>query len=264
MKKVFIITFLIITLFVNAQMIFNLKDTITEESSISFSPAIEYNYENDEYHFQINIFDTDFFYSENKIFGRTIKIKKGFRYFDFFINIPINNNKLGIGYEQRKKDSFFGALNTMSFQRTEVYTGGYSKLNYNLIEFFVPSYVKGSFFRIGNNTNQVFKLNLELQRWFKVPLNISYSDDYNISYKLVNFDNYNNEGLGIGISYDDGFFPVFFTDFSLPLFNQDLLVGLKAELKNDFGYEVSITNKNLSFPILFLIDEDSGGLFFEF
>lgn len=264
MKKIFIFTFLIITLFVNAQIVFNLNDNVTAEASLKFSPAIEYKYNNDEYYFQINFYDNDFFYSENEIFGRTIKIKKGFRYFDFFINIPINNKNFGIGYEQRKKDSFFGALNTISFQKVEVYTGGYSNLNYYIIEFFVPSYIKGALFTIENDTNQIFKINIELQRWFTVPFNISYSDDFNLSYKFVNFDKYNNEGLGIGISYDDEIFPVFFTDFSLPLFNQDLLIGLKAELKNDFGYEISIVNKNLNFPVLFLVDENSGGLYFEF
>jgi hypothetical protein len=169
-----------------------------------------------------------------------------------------------MGYEERKKDSLFGVVNSLKFTRTEVFTGGYSIKDYNLLEFFVPSYLKGSFFVAKNDTNSFIKLNLELQRWFKVPFRITGSDDFSIDLKLVNFDKYNNEGLGLGISYDAGFFPVFFTDFTLPIFNQDFLIGLKAELKHDFGYEIYVVNKNLKFPVLFLIDENSGGLFFEF
>ncbi len=267
MKKPLIVVFLILSLVINAQIIINIKDDITEESSLTLSPAIQYEYHkqtDDLYKFQLNIFDNDFLYTENKIFGRTIKIKKGFRYFDFFINIPLNNNKFGIGYEERKKDSMFGVLNTLRFSRTEVFTGGYSKLNYNLYEFFIPTYLKGSAFGVNNDTNNFMKLNINLQRWFTIPFRIDVSDDYSFSIKLVNFDKYNNEGMGIGISYDEQYFPIFFTDFSLYLFEQDLLVGLKAELKNDFGYEVYVVNKNLNIPLIFMIDEDSGGIFFEF
>jgi len=264
MKKFFLSLFLLFTLLVNSQIILNIKDDITKEASLSFSPAIQYNYKEQKYDFQINLYDNDFLYSENQIFGRTIKIKKGFRYFNFFINIPLNSEPFGMGYEERKKDSLFGVVNTLKFTRTEVFTGGYSIKDYNLLEFFVPSYLKGSFFVAKNDTNSFIKLNLELQRWFKVPFRITGSDDFSVDLKLVNFDKYNNEGLGLGISYDAGFFPVFFTDFTLPIFNQDFLIGLKAELKHDFGYEIYVVNKNLKFPVLFLIDENSGGLFFEF
>ncbi|MGM0639864.1 MAG: hypothetical protein ACQESN_00370 [Thermotogota bacterium] len=267
MKKSLVFILLIMSLVLNAQIIFNIKDDVTEDASLTLSPAIQFDYNKTTeslYKFQINIFDNDLLYTENKIFGRTIKVKKGFRYFDFFINIPLNNSQFGMGYEERKKDSLFGVLNTLKFSRTEVFTGGYSKLNYNLYEFFIPTYVKGAAFGVNNDTNNFMKLNVQLQRWFKIPMRIDISDDYSLSLKIVNFDKYNNEGMGIGISYEDGFFPIFFTDFPLSLFDQDLLIGLKAELKNDFGYEIYLVNKNLNIPMIFMMDEDSGGIFFEF
>lgn len=263
MRKILLLVFILFTILINAQIIYNLNDSVTKEASLTLSPALQYGF-NNNYKIQLNIFDNNLLYTENKIFGRTIKIKKGFRYFDFFINLPINNNEFGMGYEQRKRDSLFGVLNTLSYERTEVYTGDYSKMNYNLYEFFIPSYIKGALFSVGNNSNSFIKLNFELQRWVKIPFRFSYSDDFNLSFKLVNFDKYNNEGMGIGLSYNGDFFPSVFTDFSLKILDQDLLIGLKADLKNQIGYEIYIVNKNLNIPVVFLMDENSGGIFVEF
>lgn len=209
--------------------------------------------------------DFVFYYTEQQIFRRTVRLISGHRLFRFYFNLPSSNSNFKLGYEIRTDNTMFGYLNTLSFERKEVFEGGHNEYSYSLYTVIYPMLLSGSYINIKFNDFNFHKLSFKFHDYFTIPIALGYSNDLFLLYRMQNSDRYYTGGFGLGLSFKESkIYPSLEMSFALNIFKQNLFFSLRSIFKDDLDYEIIVLNKNLNIPILAYLTNESGGIFFEF
>jgi hypothetical protein len=249
-------------------------------SIISFS-LVNYNIikpELDQSGLNLSIFSTNFqgigieiqyfnyksLYLESTFLNRTIKLKTGESVFKAFIDVPIYNEKFGVGYEYILEKSFFGVLSLNNFQRLESKSLSHNFYNTTLGKFNIPSYSIGNILFLKGNDLNLFEINTLLYRPFTIPFKLGYSNGFYMSLPLINFDNYYIDSLGIGFTIvEKTIYPQIAASIPLNIFKQHLHIGAKFAFGKNVLYELYLFNENPRLPLMLLINNKGGAFFIE-
>jgi hypothetical protein len=203
-------------------------------------------------------------YMESSFLNRTIKLKTGESFFKAFVDLPIYNEKFGVGYEYMLEKNFFGVFSLNNFQRLESKSLSHNFYNITLGKFNIPSYSVGNIKFLKGNDLYLFEISSLLYRPFTLPFNLGYSNGFYVSLPLINFDNYYIDSMNVGFTLiEKNVYPQLSVSIPLNIFEQTLHIGSKFAFGKNVYYELYLFNENMSFPFLLLINNKGGALFIE-
>ncbi len=273
MKKIILVLFLFVfsanCFFANFLFDFSydLKNYSNQEDYKKFNYGFSYNYNMENSSLGINLTFEDYkiFFTEQKIFLRTFKLRTGEKLFKFKVQFPVWEDSFRISYEIRGYDDSNQLIKKRNFSKVEVFEGGHNSYSYSINTLILPSMLSGSYVSVKSNDFSLNRISFKPMRFFEVPLIINYSKDLFLGFRVDNFDIFYMEGFSFGLSYYKSKIRVSSEmTFTLEIFDQRFLTSLRAIFDDDFYYEIFMINKKISLPIIFAFNNKYGGIFFEF
>ena len=265
MNKKFFVLFFILFFISMFSTSYNINLNILKLKPLNLS----LNANNNNIDFKIGIKDTIIFSEEKNLFFKKVKIKTGEQNFNFFLDIPIYNSKVGIGFKYNIYNNILMGLikydyfNILNF-KSDVYSI-YQSLN---TYFSIPTVVIGSINSVFlNNNNEVYsfsRIGFKTQRVFELPLFLNFGRSIETGIQLLSFDKYYSTGLFTGISYNKSkLYALGDISTSFNLLKKDFIIGFGFMYNEDYKYRFYLISDTKSFPIYFYFNECGGGIFAE-
>ncbi|SHF00075.1 hypothetical protein SAMN02745164_01578 [Marinitoga hydrogenitolerans DSM 16785] len=275
MKKVLIIMMIILSLNVfslnvSSENIYVSKEIINISDFSDIGVWISYSIDKDLFKMNmptagINFNDRNVFFTTQKVFFRTIKLKVGERYFnvDFGYDFEKNSIMLATTVKKYKNDLI---SKSFSYSYKSVFKGGSNSRTISLTKTLIPTVAKFSSFSTGYNNMDISNYGVELQRYFTIPLVIGVSNlGYSLSLPIGVFDDkYISGYFAYGILYKDEFSPFFNFQSPLRVNKADYYMGLQLKMSNDSNFLIYFSKLNIDNPFTILITKNGGSFFFEY
>ncbi|MBM7560243.1 hypothetical protein [Marinitoga litoralis] len=219
----------------------------------------------------LNYNDKNEFFTTQKVFLKTIKLKAGERYFNLNAGYDFEKNSIVLSTAVKKyKNDLISK--SFSYSHTKLFKNGSEERKISLDRYLIPTIAKVSIFSTSYNNSginySISNYGIQIQRYFTVPFVLGISDlGYSVSVPIGVFDDkYISGYFAYGILYNEKYYPFF--NFQVP-FNKQYYLGIQMRMSNDANFMIYLSKLNIDNPISIIVklnenNKFEGGFFFEY